>query len=324
MRRTGLRDSIRVLRIPSASGINSMSKQAKGRRRLMEKAQAKSPRAPGSEPFTALDVWREACAIIHRYPLATIVPAVVLGASAEALALIGDSVLVDETLTNLATAFAYYLYVAYAEEVVESARAMDNASSLGRLLRTWQVFPIALRMLVASTAFVGIVVASIVMVGLTAAAATEVGVADIVTGLLFLLLLLLLGLWLLTRLSLFAPALSRERLGPLAAIKRSNELTRGHLWLVFWTATLAFLLEGLTDEPVALAAELGFGSWGEWIGGSMVTALVMPLAAVTTSLAYHRLLVHNRRLSSEAPQGEEHVGGEDSRSGHNRLLEVRI
>src|SRR5215210_4997929 len=257
----------------------------------MEKEQAKSLRAPGSEPFTALNVWREACAIIHRYPLATIVPAVVLGASAEALALIGDSVLVDETLTNLAIAFAYYLYVAYAEEVVESARAMDNASSLGQLLRAWQVFPIALRMLVASIVVVGVV--------------------DIVSGLLFLLLLLLLGLWLLTRLSLFAPALSRERLGPLAAIKRSNELARGHFWLVFWTATLAFLLEGLADEPVALAAELGFGSWGEWIGGSMVTALVMPLAAVTTSLAYHRLLVHNRRLSSEAHQGEEHVRGED-------------
>ena len=258
----------------------------------MEKEQAQNPRAPGTESFTALDVWREACSIIRRYPLVTIVPAVVLGASAEALALIGDSVLVDETLTNLATAFAYYLYVAYAEEVVESARGIDIASSIGRLFRSWQVVNIALRMLVASIAIVGIVVATIVMVGLAAAAATEVGVADIVTGLLFLLLLLLLGLWLLTRLSLFAPALSRERLGPLAALKRSNELAQGHFWLVFWTATLAFLLEGLADETVALAAELGFGSWGEWIGGLMVTALVMPLAAVTTSLAYHRLLAH--------------------------------
>ena len=97
------------------------------------------------------------------------------------MALIGDSVLVDETLTNLATAFAYYLYVAYAEEVVESARGIDIASSIGRLFRSWQVVNIALRMLVASIAIVGIVVATIVMVGLAAAAATEVGVADIVT-----------------------------------------------------------------------------------------------------------------------------------------------
>ena len=286
-----------------------MGKGAKGCRYLMEEKRAKSPRAPGSEPF-ALDVWREAYSIIRRYPL-MILPALVLGASAEALALIGDSVFIDETSTNLAMVFAYYLYVAYAEEAVQSVRGVDNTSSPGRLLRRWQVVPIALRMLVASIAIVGIVIAAIVIVGLSAAAATEVGVADVITGLLFLLLLLLLGPWAVTRLSLFAPALSSERLGPLAALKRSNELARGHFWLVFWTATLALLLEGLADEPVALAAELGFGSWGEWLGGSIVTALVTPLAAVTTSLAYHRVLEHKRWLSSEAHLEEEHVGGED-------------
>src|SRR5829696_6058912 len=276
----------------------------------MEEKRAKSPRAPGSEPSAVLDLWREAYSIIRRYPL-MILPALVLGASAEALALIGDSVFIDETSTNLAMVFAYYLYVAYAEEVVQSVRGVDNTSSRGRLLRRWQVVPIALRMLAASIAIVGIVIAAIMIVGLSAAAATEVGVADVITGLLFLLLLLLLGPWVLTRLSLFAPALSSERLGPLAALKRSNELARGHFWLVFWTATLALLLEGLADEPVALVAELGFGSWGEWLSGSIVTALVMPLAAVTTSLAYHRVLEYKRWLSSEAHLGEEHVGGED-------------
>ena len=276
----------------------------------MEEKQAKSPRAPGSEPFAALVVWREAYSIIRRYPL-MILPALVLGASAEALALIGDSVSIDETSTNLAMVFAYYLYVAYAEEVVQSVRGVDNTSIRGRLLRRWQVVPIALRMLVASIAIVGIVIAAIVIAGLSAATATEIGVADVIIGLLSMLLLLLLGPWVLTRLSLFAPALSNERLGPLAALKRSNELARGHFRLVFWTATLAFLLEGLADEPVALAAELGFGSWGEWLGGSIVTALVMPLAAVTTSLAYHRVLEHKRGLSSEAHLGEEHVRGED-------------
>jgi hypothetical protein len=68
---------------------------------------------------------------------------------------------------------------------------------------------------------------------ISATAAMEVGIVDTVTGLLSLLLLLLLSPWLLTRLSLFAPALSRERLSPLAALKRSNELARGHFWLVF-------------------------------------------------------------------------------------------
>src|SRR5919202_3692686 len=166
-------------------------------------------------------------------------------------------------------------------------------------------------MLVASIAIVGIVIAAIVIVGLSAAAATEVGVADVITGLLFLLLLLLFGPWAVTRLSLFAPALSSERLGPLAALKRSNELARGHFWLVFWTATLALLLEEVADEPVAQVAELAFGSWGVWIGSSIVSALITPLAAITTSLAYHRVSMHKQPLSGEVPQGEAHVAGED-------------
>lgn len=273
----------------------------------MEKEQAKSPRAARNEPIAALDVWREAYSAVRRYPLASIVPAVVLGSLAEALALFGDSILTDQILTNLAVAFVYYLYVAYAEEMVESTRRVDNVSILGRLRRPWQPVPVALRMLVAAITIVGLVVAAIVglvvaatvVVGLAADGVLEVGVAALVTVLLFLLLLLLPVLWLVTRLSLFAPALSRERLGPLAALKRSNELARGHFWLIFWTATLALLLEVFADEPVALAAELGFGPYGEWIGSSIVTALVMPLAAITTSLAYHRVLVHERRLSSE-------------------------
>src|ERR687885_2177900 len=95
----------------------------------MGKERAKSPLAPGTKQIAALDVWREAPSIIRRYPLATIVPAVALGALAEAFALIGDSILIDETLTNLATAFTYYLYVAYIEEVVVKAvQGVDNVS----------------------------------------------------------------------------------------------------------------------------------------------------------------------------------------------------
>src|ERR671933_1898016 len=98
-------------------------------------------------------VWREAPSIIRRYPLATIVPAVALGALAEAFALIGDSMLIDETLTNLATAFTYYLYVAYIEEVVvEAVQGVDNVSIRDRLRKLWQAIPVALRILLAATA----------------------------------------------------------------------------------------------------------------------------------------------------------------------------
>ena len=278
---------------------------------LIEQKQAQSQRAAGGDPIAALDIWREAWFIVRRYPLATILPAVALGFLTEALALIGDSRLTDQTSTNLATAFVYYLYVAYAENVVESIRGVDNASILGRLRGPLQLVPVALRMLAAAIVLVGLIVATMVVAVLAAGAVSEIGVTDLVTVVLFLLLLLLPVLWLLTRLSLFAPALSREQLGPLAALKRSNELVRHYFWLIFWTATLALLLEEFADEPVALAADLSFGPYGVWISGSIVTGLVMPLAAFTTSLAYHRVLEHKRWLSSEAHLGEEHVGGED-------------
>jgi hypothetical protein len=51
------------------------------------------------------------------------------------------------------------------------------------------------------------------------------------------------GLWLLTRWSLFAPVIVREHLGSLAALRRSNELVRGHFELVFLTAAFAVVLE---------------------------------------------------------------------------------
>ena len=278
----------------------------------MEKEQPKSPRASESERISALDVWREAPSIIRRYPLATIVPAMVLGALAEAFVLIGDSMLIDETLTNLATAFTYYLYVAYIEEVVvEASQGGSDISIHGGPRKLWRAIPVALRILVAAIVFAGVVLIATVVLAFAAAAAMEIGITEIVTGLLFLLLLLPSGLWLLTRLSLFAPALSREHLGPVTALKRSYELVGGHFWLVFRTATLAFLLEEVADEPVAQVAELAFGSWGVWIGSSIVSALITPLAAITTSLAYHRVSMHKQRLSSEVHQGEEHVAGED-------------
>src|SRR5918912_143508 len=119
----------------------------------MEKEEAKSPRAPRSERIAALDLWREAASIIRRYPLATIVPAMALGALAEAFVLIRDPLLIDETLTNLFTAFAYYLYVAYAEEVVvEHAQGVDNISIRGRLRNLWRAIPVALLILLAETA----------------------------------------------------------------------------------------------------------------------------------------------------------------------------
>jgi hypothetical protein len=82
-----------------------------------------------------------------------------------------------------------------------------------------------------------------------------------------------------------------EDIGPVESLKRSNALGRGRFWFVLGTATLAFVLEEAVIHVGALATGSITGShnWGEWVGGSIVAALAIPLAALTTSLAYSRV-----------------------------------
>ena len=214
-------------------------------------------------------VWREAFAIVHRYPLATVVPAAVLGAVAETpYYIIDDSNPIwEQILASLTSAFAFYLYVAYAEEVAaEAERGADRLTLLNVLSKLRQAVPISLL----------IMVAAMIVLGTATVAAV---------------LLVLPGLWLLTRWSLFAPVIRPEQLGPVAALKRSNQLVRGYFWAVFLTATLAFLLEEAIIGVGALAGVVVFDSdtWGEWIGAVVAGSLISPLAALTTSMAYIHL-----------------------------------
>ena len=77
-------------------------------------------------------------------------------------------------------------------------------------------------------------------------------------------LLVVPGLWVLTRWSLFAPVISREHLGPVAALKRSSELVRNHFELVFLTAAFATVLEEVAIHAGAVVGLLVSGSdtWG--------------------------------------------------------------
>jgi len=224
------------------------------------------------ERVSASGVWREALAIIRRYPVATIVPAVVLAALANApyYSLEHSGFAWEEILTFLTAAFAYYLYVAYAEEVaVEAERGADRIAARGVLRELRQAAPVVPPVIVASVAAITVPTAA--------------------TG-----LLVIPGVWLLTRWSLFAPAISRERLGPVEALKRSSRLVRDHFWLVFLTATLAFVLEEAIVHAGALVGHriLGSDTWGEWAGATISASLITPLAALATSVTYQRLTTH--------------------------------
>ena len=224
------------------------------------------------EQDSILSIWREAFAIIGRYPLAAFFPAAVLGTLGDApYYFIKAGVdLPEEILTTLTGLFAYYLYIVYttyAEEItLESERGAERITILGVVDELRQ----------ASSVVPSVLVASVGAILIPLAATT---------------LLVIPGLWLLTRWSLFAPVISRERLRPVVALKRSSALVRGHFELVFLTAAFGTVLEEAGSHAGAVAGLLVTNSdtWGQWLGGSIFTTLFMPLAAFATSVTYTHL-----------------------------------
>jgi hypothetical protein len=217
------------------------------------------------EADTIRGVWLAALAIFARYPLATLVPAAILGAIGEVPAyLIDGRPLLDQILTLVTAYVAYYLYLAYAEGIVSKAQLGAQRLGLrGVLDDLFEAAPFVPSVLVA--------------------ALISLSITTVATG-----LLVIPGVWLYTRWSLATPVIREEGVGPLAATWRSNELVRGRFWFVFMTATVAYYLEGVVIHEGALVAGSVTRShtWGERAGGSIVATLVTPLAAFATSLAH--------------------------------------
>jgi uncharacterized membrane protein len=210
-------------------------------------------------------VWLTAFAIIGRHPLATLVPGAVFGAIGEAPAyLIADRPLRDQVLTFVTAMLAYYFYLAYAEGLVrkyqQGARSLGVRDVLDGLIDAAPFVP-------------SVLVAALITVFFTTLAT---------------LLLIVPGLWLYTRWSLATPVIRDEGVGPIAAMRRSNQIVRGRSWFVFATATVAYYMEEILVHEGAQVAWWITGSenWGEWVGGSIAATLVTPLVAFVTSLAY--------------------------------------
>jgi hypothetical protein len=212
-------------------------------------------------------VWRQAGALIRRHPLPLLLPALFLGMLVEVPYLLKDSqYVVQDILAFLTQAFAFYLYIAYAEEVTLEAQRSEHIPLRGVLRR----------LLLAAPVVPLVMVAAVTAIALPTAAAS---------------LLVIPGLWLLTRWSLFAPAIVRERLGPLAALRRSYELVQGHFEVVFLTAAFAVILEEVVLAAGAFVGLIVSGSetWGEWVGGTLAATLMLPLASFATALVYSLL-----------------------------------
>lgn len=218
------------------------------------------PRDLRSEPAL-----REAFDIVRRYPVATLVPAVAIGIVVQAIHLLHAHRAIAVAVVGVAGIVAFALYLAYIEEVALEAEAGAEHISIGdtaRLLRR-----------------AGPVLASVALATAVTGIAMGLGTIGLVVG-----------LWLLTRWSLAIPIIARRRCGARQALRESTLLVRGSFWPVFFTATLAILVEEGTTSLVPLLMDplTGEAGWGRWLAGAAITSLVMPIAGLIVSATYNR------------------------------------
>ena len=103
-------------------------------------------------------------------------------------------------------------------------------------------------------------------------------------------LLIVPGLYLLTRWALIVPVVVLERRRAGEAFSRSWELVKGNGWSVLGLVLLTFIGVAIaTQVIVALFAWLP-DFFGRWLGSLVAHSLTVPFAACALTLAYYRLL----------------------------------
>jgi hypothetical protein len=96
------------------------------------------------------------------------------------------------------------------------------------------------------------------------------------------LLLIVPGLLLSARWTAAGPLLVLDRLGPLAALEKSNELVRGRTWSVVEAGVVIALLAVLLSIPGLVIAEVASDPWANALGEVLVDiALFVPLTGFT-------------------------------------------
>ena len=105
-----------------------------------------------------------------------------------------------------------------------------------------------------------------------------------------LLLLVVPGLYLLTRWSMIAPAMILENLTAGESFTRSHELVRGRAWPVFGLLILLFVINIIVGGViVGVAGGISGDVVGSWLGSAVANTLVTPFIAIATTLVYFRL-----------------------------------
>lgn len=121
---------------------------------------------------------------------------------------------------------------------------------------------------------------------------TALIVAGVIAGvgiLLGLALLVVPGLYLLTRWSLLVPVIVLEDRRAGESFSRSSELVKGHGWEVFAVVATTLVL-GILVRSIVIALLAPLPEFLEgWIGGAVAGALVFPFVAAAWTTMYYRL-----------------------------------
>jgi hypothetical protein len=215
-------------------------------------------------------VYRDAWRIYRAHPAALLLPGAVLflvfGVPSALLHEVNSNEGLAAVLLVLAVQTlgftSSYLYYGYCEEVADQSRTGEV--SIRRALEDTR--HVLLKLIAVSV------------------------IVELLVGL-GLLLLIVPGVLLAARWAVVAPTASFERVWPRRAMRRSRELTRGHLRIVLLTAIAVLVLEQLASTiGDSLGAELFTDDTiGRVIGDVAGDLLVGPFAGLVTAVLYFRL-----------------------------------
>lgn len=105
-----------------------------------------------------------------------------------------------------------------------------------------------------------------------------------------LLLLIVPGLYLLTRWALIVPVIVLEKRRAGESFGRSHELVKGNGWTVFGIVVIVFLLGAIVSAIISGLLQAALTDFlGYWIGNSIANAIVTPFFAVALTVAYLQL-----------------------------------
>jgi hypothetical protein len=225
--------------------------------------------APGGEAEdrpTAWQVWYLALGLLRRRWVALGAAALLFGGGSQVVELLPLDDPVDNVVAIVASTYLYFLFLAFLEVVVDHD-GRGEALPARRVLR-----------LAAGAAGIALPIALVGTTLLTAAAALTA-------------LLIVPGVWFITRTGLTVPVMVVEHRGASGGVRRSLALTAGRLWLALLTVGLALVVDEAVDAEVAVLTDspLQNGDWTLWVLGGLVSTVAVCITAPVVSMTFQRL-----------------------------------